>query len=222
MDEHRRDSWMRRRLMRLTAWEKRAVNSPQHAERTVRTGLELIEHVELPDRPECLELGCGQGALARLLTERFHARVTATDFDPAQVALAESRLSDLRGRVILRVADARDLPFEDARFDAVFSFGAIHHIAGGWRRVIAQVAHVLKPEGAFVFTDIYLADWVARWIRQLRPLFDQLEHGPLADALAENGFRIDHECWERHACGLLASGRTVARRRSPPPESVGE
>jgi SAM-dependent methyltransferase len=146
--------------------------------------------------------------------------VTATDFDPAQVALAESRLSDLRGRVILRVADARDLPFEDARFDAVFSFGVMHHIAGGWRRVVAEVARVLKPEGAFVHTDIYLADWVARRVRRLRPRFDQLEHGPLAEVLAENGFRIDHECWERHACGLLASGRTVARRRGPPPNAV--
>jgi ubiquinone/menaquinone biosynthesis C-methylase UbiE len=108
-----RDSWFKRRIMRLTPLEKQAVNSPKHAARTEAVALELLSSVELPPRGRCLELGCGQGALARLLVEHFQVRVTATDFDPAQVALAKSRLCDLGAKVSFQVVDARDLPFDD-------------------------------------------------------------------------------------------------------------
>jgi ubiquinone/menaquinone biosynthesis C-methylase UbiE len=151
-----RDPWLKRRIMRLTALEKRAVNGPKHAERTVSTALGILENVRLPERPNSLELGCGQGALARLMVERFQARMTATDFDPVQVRLAELRLRDLGESVSFRVVDARELPFADGEFDVVFSFGVMHHIAGGWRQVVREVSRVLTPVGLFVFTDLYL------------------------------------------------------------------
>ena len=151
-----KDSWFRRRLMRLTSLEKRAVNSPRHAKRTVDVALELLSSIDLAPDAQCLELGCGQGTLARLLIERFGARVTATDFDPTQVDLARSKLRDLGETVSLQVIDARSLPYEDGRFDAVFSFGVMHHIAGGWRQVVGEVSRVLSPTGVFIFTDVYI------------------------------------------------------------------
>jgi ubiquinone/menaquinone biosynthesis C-methylase UbiE len=205
-----RDSWGKRRLMRLTALEKRAVNSPKHAERTVSVALDLLDHVTLPERPKCLELGCGQGALARLLVERFQARMTATDFDPDQVRLAASRLGDLGDRVTFQVVDARHLPFADGAFDVVFSFAVMHHIAGGWRQVVTEVSRVLSPTGRFVFTDVYLPRWFARVYGKLFPRFDQLAFAPLEEVLAENGLKITHQAWERH--GGMAHGKTVASK----------
>jgi len=211
-----RDPWVKRRIMRLTALEKRAVNSPKHAERTVSTALGILGNVRLPRHPNCLELGCGQGALARLMVERFQARMTATDFDPGQVALAESRLRDLGERVSFRVVDARELPFRDAEFDVVFSFGVMHHIAGGWRRVVGEVSRVLGSAGLFVFTDFYPPRWFVWILGRLFPHFDQLAFGSLRDVLAENGLVITHQAWERHMGGFLAYGKTIASNTTSP------
>ena len=212
MGSQKRDPWIKRRIMRLTALEKRAVNSSKHAKRTVSTALGILENVGLPERSKCLELGCGQGALARLMVERFQARMTATDFDPAQVKLAESRLRDLGERVSFRVVDARDLPFGDGAFDIVFSFGVMHHIAGGWRRVVGEVSRVLTPTGLFVFTDFYPPSWFVWVLTRMFPRFDQLAFPALKEVLAKNGLEITHQTWVRHLGGFLAFGKTVASK----------
>jgi cyclopropane fatty-acyl-phospholipid synthase-like methyltransferase len=178
--------------MKLTCFEKRLINSPQHARHTERTALALLEHVSLPPQPRCLEIGCGQGALARLLVERYDAQVVASDYDPAQVALAQERLADLGEQVELRVVDARAIPFDDTEFDAVFSFGVLHHILSGWRDAVAEIARVLKPDGWFVFTDLVVAPRAGRLIRRLLPRFDQLEEAALQECLAENGLGLEH------------------------------
>lgn len=212
MDRKVEDSWFKRRLMRLTPLEKRAVNSTVHAERTVEVALELLSLVNLMPGARCLELGCGQGALARLLVERFEVRVTATDFDPAQVDLARSRLRDLGERVSFQVVDARELPYADERFDAVFSFGVLHHIAGGWRQVVSEVSRVLSPTGTFVFTDIYVARWLMRLLSVFARHLDQLDYVALTKALAENGLEVTSQTWERRWAGLLKYGKTIAAK----------
>jgi ubiquinone/menaquinone biosynthesis C-methylase UbiE len=150
------DGWFKRRMMRLTSMEKLAMNNARHSKQTERTALSLLEHANLGEKPYCLEIGCGQGALARLLVERFDARVLASDADPDQVALARRRTPDLDDQIEFRVIDARNLPFESQHFEAVFSFGVLHHIPGDWQKVVTEVNRVLKPGGWFIFTDFPL------------------------------------------------------------------
>jgi ubiquinone/menaquinone biosynthesis C-methylase UbiE len=186
------DNWLLKRMMQLTNFEKRLINSPKHARHTERTALALLEHVNLPPQPHCLEIGCGQGALARLLVERYGAQVVASDYDPAQVALARERLANLGEQVELRVVDARTIPFDDAVFDAVFSFGVLHHIPGGWRKAVAEIARVLKPRGRFIFTDLVVTPRAGRLMRRLLPRLDQLEETALHTSLAQNGLSLEH------------------------------
>ena len=207
------DSWFRKRLMRLTSLEKRAVNSPRHAKRTVNVALDLLSSIELAPDARCLELGCGQGTLARLLVERFGARVTATDFDPAQVDLAQSKLRDLGETVSLQVIDARSLPYEDGRFDAVFSFGVMHHIAGGWRQVVGEVSRVLSPTGVFIFTDVYITHWLMWILRVFAPRADLLDYAPLAQVLAEKKLEVTSQTREQRFAGLLSYGKTIASKK---------
>jgi SAM-dependent methyltransferase len=218
------DNWFLRRIMKLTCFERRLINSPHHARHTEQTALALLEHVSLPPQPHCLEIGCGQGALARLLVERYSAQVIASDYDPAQVALAQERLADLGERVELRVVDARDIPFDDAAFDAVFSFGVLHHILRGWREAVAEIARVLrspepvegKPGGWFVFTDLVVTPHAGRLIRQLLPRFDQLEEAALHASLAQNGLRLEHYAYGQGkfmaVLGLMNYCTAVARK----------
>ena len=137
MERMSSDGWFVRRMMRMTWLEKRLVNSPGNGERVASIVASLLERVALPPEPRCLEIGCGQAAASRVLVERYGARVVATDYDPAQVALARQRLGALDGRIEYRVVDARAMPFDDAQFDGVFSFDVLHHIPGGWRQAVA-------------------------------------------------------------------------------------
>ena len=182
------DSWFTRRIMKLTRLEKQLMNSPRHARHTERTALALLEHASLPPRPRCLEIGCGQGVVTRLLAERYGAQVVASDYDPAQVAVARERLADLDGPVEFRVVDARAVPFDDAEFDAVFSFGVLHHIPGGWREAVAEIARVLKPGGWFVFTDLVVSPRAGRLMGWLGPLDEAALHA----CLAQNGLGLSH------------------------------
>ena len=185
------DSWLTRRVMKLTRCEKWFMNSPQRARHVEPTALALFEHINLPPQPRCLEIGCGQGAVTRLLVERFEAQAVATDFDPEQVAVAQERLADLDERVEFRIADARAMPFDDAQFDGVFSFGVLHHILG-WRQVIAETARVLRPGGWFVFTDMVVSPRASRLTRRLLPRLDQLVVTALHDCMDENDLHLEH------------------------------
>jgi ubiquinone/menaquinone biosynthesis C-methylase UbiE len=207
--------------MKLTCFEKRLINSPRHARHTEQTALALLEHVSLPPQPHCLEVGCGQGALARLLVERYNAhdaRVIASDYDPAQVALAQERLVDLDGQVELRVVDARAIPFDDAAFDAVFSFGVLHHIPSGWREAVTEIARVLKADGWFVFTDLVVTPRAGRLMKRLLPRFDQLEETALHECLTENGLDLEHYAYGKKefmaVVGLMNYCTAAARKSS--------
>jgi SAM-dependent methyltransferase len=202
--------------MKLTSFERRCMNSAGHARHTERTALALFEHIELPPQATCLEIGCGQGALARLLVEHFGAHVVATDFDPRQVATAQERLGDLDGMVEFRAVDARAMPFGDAKFDAVFSFGVLHHILRGWRQAVAETARVLRgPEpvaqesvGWFVFTDIVAANPVDGVIRWLLPRLDLFGEAPLRACLKENGLQLNY--YERDPRGFAIGPRVMS------------
>jgi ubiquinone/menaquinone biosynthesis C-methylase UbiE len=186
------NNWFTKRIMKLTCFEKRLINSPQHARHIEQTALALLEHVSLPPQPRCLEIGCGQGVVTRVLVERYNARVIASDYDPAQVSLAQERLADLGGPVEFRVVDARAMPFDDAQFDAVCSFGVLHHIPGGWREAVAETARVLKPGGWFVFTDLVVSPRAGRLMGRLLPRLGPLEETVLHACLAQNGLGLKH------------------------------
>ena len=52
------------------------------------------------------------------------------------------------------VGDARELPFEDGSFDAVFSYSVLQHLAKeDVPRVVAEIRRVLRPGGARLDRD---------------------------------------------------------------------
>jgi ubiquinone/menaquinone biosynthesis C-methylase UbiE len=94
-----------------------------------------------------LEIGCGMGAMA-MNWARAGARMTAVDLTEVAVAQTQRRMA-LYGLVAdIRQADARILPFADASFDYVYSWGVLHH-SPDLTRSIAEAMRVLKPGGGF-------------------------------------------------------------------------
>ncbi len=92
-----------------------------------------------------LEVGCGMGCMAMNWALRG-ARVTAVDLNPVAVAQTRRRFAIFGLDGDIREAGAEALPFADASFDYVYSWGVLHHTPG-IGRAIEEIHRVLAPGG---------------------------------------------------------------------------
>ena len=92
-----------------------------------------------------LDVGCGGGAVAKAVKAvRPDLEVFGCDMSEAALAAAVAE----PGGVEFRLATAEHLPFADGGFDAVWIFDVLEHVDSP-ERVLAEVARVLRPGGAF-------------------------------------------------------------------------
>ena len=96
-----------------------------------------------------LDVGCGSGALDRLLAHRYGAAnpITATDLNPfllgeAAVLAAEEGLQDT---IRFRQANAEALPFPDASFECAFTVTVLEECDAD--RALAELWRVVRPGG---------------------------------------------------------------------------
>lgn len=98
-----------------------------------------------------LDLGCGSGHSSVVLAQRF-ARVDAVDIAEAGVGrLQRAAAAQGLAHVFGCVANAEQLPFPDASFDAVFGKAILHHLR--LDRMAPELARVLKPGGRAAFCE---------------------------------------------------------------------
>ena len=83
---------------------------------------QFLELVPLPDR-RTLDLGCGEGRLSCDLKAIGHD-VAAVDLSPTMLAAATELDADLEAHL----ADAADLPFDDAPFNLVVAFRSLQDV----------------------------------------------------------------------------------------------
>lgn len=113
--------------------------------------IDLAERVASRSPHAVLETAAGSGVVTRALAQRLApaARYVVTDLNQPMLDRAASR-QGADDRITWRQADALDLPFEDAAFDAVIcQFGVMFfpdRVAG-----YAEARRVLKPGGQFIF-----------------------------------------------------------------------
>jgi SAM-dependent methyltransferase len=88
-----------------------------------------------------LEVGCGEGRVARDLAQRGHA-VVALDASPTLLAMAAT--ADPAGRYL--VADAAALPFGDGCFDTVVAYNSLMDVAD-MPAAVQEASRVLEPGG---------------------------------------------------------------------------
>lgn len=96
-----------------------------------------------PGRGKLLDVGCGTGARTAGLAN-LGWEVTGVDLSDDMLRRARER-----GLDVVR-ADAADLPFGDASFDAAVSFWT-HTDVADFAAVVREVARVLRLSGPFVY-----------------------------------------------------------------------
>lgn len=119
----------------------------------------ILQHGKLVDvlaenkERRLLDVGCGGGQSAIHLKDIYpHLLLTGIDLSIDQIARAQKRARRKGFSIEFKVADAQDLPFPDASFDVVYSFGSAKH----WpdpQTGFAECWRVLKPGGELLVAD---------------------------------------------------------------------
>ncbi len=110
-----------------------------------RTHREVLEEVLELDGARAADIGCGDGALVRLMT-RLGAR--ATGIDPSEGQLDRARAAEPAGDEDYLQGVGEDLPLPDGVLDVAVFFNTLHHVPVEHQgAALAEAARVLKPGG---------------------------------------------------------------------------
>lgn len=110
-----------------------------------RTHREVIEELLALDGARVADIGCGDGALARLMT-RLGARVIG--IEPSERQLARARAAESAGGECYVRALAEALPLSDSCLDIAMFFNSLHHVPVAQQgRALQEAARVLQPGG---------------------------------------------------------------------------
>src|SRR6476619_2897551 len=128
----------------------------------------LLEYVQLGDRAQVLDLGCGTGRLLHRLTKQFPTlQGTGLDLSPEMLRQAQQRHPH-HPQLTYVQGNAEQLPFPEAEFDAVFNTLSFLHYPRP-EQVLAEVSRVLKPTGRFYLVDLTWQPWSDTQILQISP-----------------------------------------------------
>ena len=195
------------KLMKLNWAERWAVNNPG---RIIEQRLEIrafCQMKQVSPGARVLEIGCGRGAGAQLLLEKYEpAALHLLDLDIEMIVKARRRLAQHnRTRVFSFVGDALHLPYRDQTFDALFGFGVLHHVPD-WRGGLAEIARVLKPGGCYFFEELYPSlyqNFITRHIL-LHPTENRFKSEDWISALRQQNLRVI-KTFEQKMLGILGA-----------------
>jgi ubiquinone/menaquinone biosynthesis C-methylase UbiE len=194
--------------MKLNKMERWMVNSPLR-----RIGQYLVMQwfsrtVALSAGAAVLEVGCGRGIGAKLISEAYQPHsLYLLDLDLKMIKKANRRINGPHGKhIYFCVADAIRLPFRASSMDAVFGFGLLHHVTA-WRDGLAEVVRVLKHGGVYFMEEYYPSlyqNFITKHIL-VHPNVDRFNSQDLHQAFQNAGLTLTHT-FELKRMGILGVG----------------
>ena len=123
---------------------------------------EFLKWVVVPPGRRWLDVGCGPGALSQAILDQT-APSAVMGIDPSTDFIAFARAQVRDARVRFEVGDARSLPSEAGRYDAVVSGLALNFVPQP-DLALAEMVRVTRPGGSVA---VYVWDYAGQmqWIR---------------------------------------------------------
>ena len=190
---------------------------PEYVEQIIPLALE-----ELVGRHKVLDLGCGDGQIARALAAQG-SDVLGVDPTQLHIDIAIERGGGPR----YLLGGATDIPADDNSFDAVVACLVFEHI-DQMDEAMTEVARVLKPEGQFSFflnhpllqtpgsgwIDDHIIDPPEQYWR-IGPYLVETES--IEEVEKDVYIRFIHRPLSRYVNALIANGLTLERMVEPSP-----
>lgn len=180
--------------MQLNILERLFILSPIRAFLQDRLEVrQLIKLGGITPGAKVLEVGCGPGFGIDLLYRRFKVCcVDAFDLDERMISLVRRQQKRSNFSPSLWVGNVRNIPIKSSHYDAIFNFGAIHHVVD-WRASLREIHRVLKPGGKFYCEEImrwYITHPIIGRLMD-HPQEDRFDEVQFIEALRKTGFRIN-------------------------------
>lgn len=122
----------------------------------VRLYYKYLSHLALPPSARILEVGCGTGAMLRLLARRGDFKGQALGIDHSRpfidAARSFAQQENVDGCLSFEVGDAHSLDFPPGTFDAVIAHTLLSHVTDPVM-VLSEMACVVRPGGTVVIFD---------------------------------------------------------------------
>jgi arsenite methyltransferase len=120
-----------------------------------RATRELVELCHIHQDTYVLEVGCGIGTTSCYLASEYGCQVLAVDLSDRMIARAIERAKkhEVHTRVEFKVADAQQLPFEEARFDVVIDESVMAFVADK-QKAISEYVRVAKLGGYIGLNEV--------------------------------------------------------------------
>lgn len=143
----------------------------------------LVASADIQPHHRVLDIACGTGDTTFMLGARAtDGEVVGTDINAEMMALSETKRPAGSDHVRFVLADATNLPFEDASFDRVTCTYAGRGFPD-WPGVVGEAYRVLKPGGTFWNLDfarppLAVVDWGYRtWLTTSGAVLGLALHG---------------------------------------------
>ncbi len=163
-----------------------------------------------------LEIGAGTGLSLRYYSSTAH--VVATEPDSASLSRLIKKVRKAKAQVSVARADAMQLPFQDATFDALVCNLALCTISDP-ARALREAQRVLKPGAPVRFLEHVRAErrWQARMQDKLAPLWSKVADGcrlnqDTESLIREAGLRVERVEKKR---GLLLPMKLIWAKSAP-------
>jgi ubiquinone/menaquinone biosynthesis C-methylase UbiE len=182
----------------------------------------FFESVLPPRRGRTLEVGCGEGRVARDLAERGH-QVTALDSAGGLVRHAR----DADAATAYLVGEGARLPIRSGWFDLVVSYNALQVVAD-MRGTVQECARVLRRGGHLCFCVAHPVTDMGQWVDDTEPprltvRSPYFESTRVEDTVERDGLRMTFRGWtytlEDYALALHDAGFAIEIIREPTPTS---
>jgi hypothetical protein len=159
----------------------------------------LLRHLPVAGR-RLLDVGCGNGALVRLLAREGGHPV---GLDPQEAQIARARGAEAVGPERYVVGLGERLPFADASFDIVLFFNALHHVpVPVMGPALEEAGRVLRTEGLLAVLEPLAA---GSHFALMQPVEDETAVRAQAEAAmaqAERSGSLRRQGQERYAVAL--------------------